>query len=89
MIITTAATGIFSALKAAKVKPSKASLDVMDNMKLAGGICGGVLLKDYIVYMKWINESCNKSTRNGCNKKFYGPIKAIKLYVTKCCGLDL
>ena len=28
----------------------------MDIMKLAGGICGRVLLKDYAVYKKWINE---------------------------------
>ena len=56
LIITTAATGIFFALKAANVKPPKASLDAMDIMKLAGGICGGVLVKDYAVYKKWINE---------------------------------
>ena len=56
LIITTAATGIFFALKAANVKPPKASLDAMDIIKLAGGICGGVLVKDYAVYKKWINE---------------------------------
>ena len=31
-------------------------MDTMDIMKLAGGICGGVLVKDYAVYKKWINE---------------------------------
>ena len=56
LIITATTTGIFSALKAANVMPPKASLDAMDIMKLAGGICGGVLLKDYAVYKKWINE---------------------------------
>ena len=56
LIITTAAAGIFFALKAANVKPPKASLDAMDIIKLAGGICGGVLVKDYAVYKKWINE---------------------------------
>ena len=56
LIITTAATGIFFALKAANVKPPKASLDAMDIIKLAGGICGGVLVKDYAVYKQWINE---------------------------------
>ena len=56
LIITTAATGKFFALKAANVKPPKASLDAMDIIKLAGGICGGVLVKDYAVYKKWINE---------------------------------
>ena len=54
--ITVTATGIFFALKAANVKPPKASLDAMDIIKLAGGICGGVLVKDYAVYKKWINE---------------------------------
>ena len=56
LIITAAATGIFFALKAAGVKPPKASLNAMDIMKLTGGICGGVLVKDYAVYKKWINE---------------------------------
>ena len=56
MIITATITGIFFALKAANVKPPKASLDAMNIMKHAGGICGGVLVKDYTVYKKWINE---------------------------------
>ena len=46
LIMTTAATGIFFTLKVANVKPPKASLDAMDIMKLAGIICGGVLVKD-------------------------------------------
>ena len=49
LIITATATGIFSVLKAANVKTPMASLDAMDIMKLAGGICGGVLVKDYAV----------------------------------------
>ena len=56
LIITAAVTGIFFALKAEGVKPPKASLDAVDIMKLTGGICGGVLVKDYAVYKKWINE---------------------------------
>ena len=56
LIVTIGAAGIFYGLKAANVKPPKASLDAMDIMKLAGGICGGVLVKDYAVYKKWINE---------------------------------
>ena len=56
LIITIAATGIFLGLKAANVKPPKTSLDAMNIMKLAGGICGGLLLKDYAVDKKWINE---------------------------------
>ena len=56
IIITATIAGIFFALKEASVKPPKASLDAMDIMKLAGGICGGVLVKDYAVYKKWINE---------------------------------
>ena len=56
LIITIGATGIFYGLKAANVKPPKTSPDAMDIMKLAGRICGGVLVKDYAVYKKWINE---------------------------------
>ena len=56
LIITATTTEIFFALKAANVKPPKASLDAMDIMKLASGICEGVLVKDYAVYKKWINE---------------------------------
>ena len=56
LIITIGAVGIFYWLTAANVKLPKASLDVMDMLKLAGGICGGVLVKDYAVYKKWINE---------------------------------
>ena len=56
LIITATMTGIFYILKAANVKPPKTSLDSMDIMKLAGGIVGGVLVKDYAVYKKWINE---------------------------------
>ena len=55
LITTVTMTGIFYVLKAANVKPPKASLDVMDIMKITGGICGGVLVKDYAVYKKWIN----------------------------------
>ena len=56
LIITIGAAGIFYGLKVANVKPPKASLDAMDILKLTGGICGGVLVKDYAVYKKWINE---------------------------------
>ena len=56
LIITTGATGIFYGLKAANVKPPKAPLDTMNILKLAGGICGGVLVKDYAVCKKWIND---------------------------------
>ena len=56
LIITATTTRIFHVLKAANVKPPKASLDAMDIMKLAGGIVGGVLVKDYAFYKKWINE---------------------------------
>ena len=43
---------ILHVLKATNVKPLKASLDAMDIMKLAGGIVGGTLAKDYAVYKK-------------------------------------
>ena len=41
LIITIDTTVIFFGLKPANVKPPKASLDTMDILKLAGGICGG------------------------------------------------
>ena len=56
LIITATTTRIFYVLKAANVKPPNASLDAMGIMKLAGGIVGGVLVKDYAVYKKWIKE---------------------------------
>ena len=56
LIITITMTGMFYALKAANVKPPKVSLDAMDIMKLAGGIVGGVFVKDYRVYKKCIKE---------------------------------
>ena len=56
MIITATTIGIFYVLNAANVKPQKASLDVMDIMKLADGIVDGFLVKDYAVYKKSINE---------------------------------
>ena len=55
LIITATTTGIFFALKTAKLKLPRASLDAMDIMKLASGICGVVLVKDYTVYKRWIN----------------------------------
>ena len=58
IIVTATNTGMFFAIKTANVKPppQKASLDAMDIIKLTGGICGGVLVKDYPVYKKWINK---------------------------------
>ena len=56
LIITIGAAGIFFGLKVANVKPPKASLDAMDILKLSGRICGGMLVKYYAVYKKWINE---------------------------------
>ena len=47
LIIIVTTTGIFFAVKSANIKPPKVSLDAMDIMKLAGGLCGGVLVKDY------------------------------------------
>ena len=56
LIITATTTRIFFTLKAANVRPPKASLDAMDIINLISAICGGVLVKDYAVYKKWINE---------------------------------
>ena len=72
LIITITATRIFYALKAANVKPPKASLDAMDIMKLAGGICGwgvGERLKKK-----------KKMDQRVIQQKFYGPLRAIKLF---------
>ena len=41
IIITAITNGIFFAIKASNVKLPKASLDAMDLMKLACGICEG------------------------------------------------
>ena len=49
-------TGIFYGLKAAGITSPKVTLDAMDMMRLAGGIVAGLLVKDYAVYKKWINE---------------------------------
>ena len=38
--------------KDVNVTPPKAFLDAVDIMKLADGICGGVLVNDYAVYKK-------------------------------------
>ena len=65
IITATTTAGIFYVLKVANVKPPKSSLDAMDIMKHAGGIVGGVLVKDYAVYKKRINEDTTT--------KFYGP----------------
>ena len=56
LIITIGAAELFFGLKAANLKPPKASLDAMDLLKLTGGICAGMLVKDYAVHRKWINE---------------------------------
>ena len=56
LIITATTTEIFYVLTAGNIKPPMASLDAMDIMKLFGEIVGGVLVKDYAVYKKWINE---------------------------------
>ena len=52
LIITATTTGIFFVLKAANVKPPKASPDALDIMNFVGGICGWVLIKDYAIYKK-------------------------------------
>ena len=56
LIITIGATGIFFGVKVSNIKPPKASLDAMYIIKLTGEICGGILMKDYAVYKKCINE---------------------------------
>ena len=50
LIIIIGAAGIFFGLKVANLKPLKPSLDAMDLLKLTGGTCGGVLVKDNAIY---------------------------------------
>ena len=56
LIITATTTGIFFAIMTANIKPPIVSLDVVDIIKFIGEICGGVLIKDYVAYEKWINK---------------------------------
>ena len=56
IIITATATGVFFPLKAVNVKLPKSSLDAIDIMKPTDAIYGGVLVKDYVVYKKRINQ---------------------------------
>ena len=64
--MTATTAWIFYALKAANVKPPKASMDAMDIMKLADGNCAGVLVKDYAVYKKMDQRVIQQ-------QKFYTP----------------
>ena len=73
LIITITTTGIFFALKAANVKQPKASLDTIDIMNLAGGICGGVLVKDYAAY--------KNGSKSDTTTKSYSPLR-VKNYMT-------
>ena len=55
-IITGVTIGFFTFLKYLfKVSPPAAKLDATDIVKLGGGICTGVLAKDYAVSKKWIS----------------------------------
>lgn len=56
IIIIAITTEICCALKIVDVKPLKASVEVMGIMKSACRICEGVLVKDYTVHKKWINN---------------------------------
>ena len=60
LIITATTTAIFFALKVANVRPPKVTLDAMDIIKLACGICGGVLVKDYAVYKNGSKSDATK-----------------------------
>ena len=57
-IITITTISLFYLLKGTfKVSPPTASLNVNDMLKLSVGICTSVLVKDYMVYKKYIDES--------------------------------
>ena len=81
LIITIGVAGIFFGLKVANVKPPKASLDAMDILKLTGGICGGMLVKDYAAYK---NGSTSDTT-----KKFITLHRVIKFNATRLNFADL
>ena len=55
-IVTFVSLVFFYGLKAVKIKPPTASLDLIDGFKFFLGIGLGTLAKDYMVYKKWINE---------------------------------
>ena len=56
-IITISTITLFYLLKTIlKVSPPSASLNPNDMLKLTGGICVGTLVKDYLVYKKYIDE---------------------------------
>ena len=55
LIIAGTTTGIYFEVKSENRRPQKVSLDTMDIMKLARGLCGGVLVKVYAVYEEWVN----------------------------------
>ena len=56
-IITISTIALFYLLKSAfKVSPPSTSLNMNDMLKLAAGICTGALVKDYMVYKKYIDE---------------------------------
>ena len=52
LVITATTTKTFFGLRATNVKPAKTSLDIMDIIKLASGICGRGLQKHYANYKK-------------------------------------
>ena len=71
-MITAMTTEIFFVLKAANIKPPKASLDAIDVIKRAGGTCGWVLAKVFAVYKKidqWVND-CLAAWHELWNKYF-------------------
>ena len=76
LIMTATTTEIFYVLKAANVKPPKASLDAIDIMKLAGGIVGVSLLRTM--------ESTKYGSTNDITKSFMVLLRAIKLHKAKC-----
>ena len=56
-IITGVTLGVFFGLKyLLKTQPPTVKLDGIDALKLFGGVATGVLVKDYTVYKKWIDE---------------------------------
>ena len=63
--------------KGGKHKATKGVPRCYDIIKVAGGIEGGVFVKDYTLYKKWINEWYN-------NKNAMALLRAMKLHDTQC-----
>ena len=83
LIITATTTRIFFALKAANVKPPKASLDVMDILKLHGRTCGGVLAR--LSSLQEMDQQVKDNTKTTNLLAYFSMVKILPgLLTVKC-----